>query len=147
MEQRIETAAGEVEQFAPLAVEASNNLPRGQFVPLNRLKQMGQAALSNPQYNDFLVKNISLAKAYGRAMNPQGVPRVSEQMEAKAEGLLDKAISREAYIVQVKALQQEVAATRRAIVGTRPGQQEQGGGWQEFNGIKYRDLGPATGAP
>src|SRR5580765_7261359 len=91
----------------PLALESSRNLPRGQFVPINQLIQMGQQATSNPQYNDFLVKNQTLAKAYGRAMNPQGIPRVSENAEAKAEGILSKATSQQAYEVQARALWQE----------------------------------------
>ena len=118
---RIEAAVGEVEQVAPLAVQASRNLPRGQFVPLNRIVQMGQEAISDPQYNDFLVKNQSLARAYGRAMNPQGVPRVSEAQEARAIGLLSMANSRQAYEVQVNALLQEIEASRRAITQARKG--------------------------
>jgi hypothetical protein len=116
---RIESASNEVTQLAPLALAASASLPRGQFVPLNRLQQMGAEATSNPQYNDFIVKNASLARAFGRAMNPQGVPRVSEAQESKALGVLNSAISPKAYQVQVGALLQEVEASKQAVAATR----------------------------
>ncbi len=121
MEQRSNAATEEMKAAIPLALESSRNLPRGQFVPINQLVQMGQQATSNPQYNDFLVKNQTLAKAYGRAMNPQGIPRVSENAEAKAEGILSKATSQQAYEVQARALWQEAENVQAAIKRTRPG--------------------------
>ncbi len=121
MEQRSNAATEEMKAAIPLALESSRSLPRGQFVPINQLVQMGQQATSNPQYNDFLVKTQTLAKAYGRAMNPQGIPRVSENAEAKAEGILSKAISQQAYEVQARALWQEAENVQASIRRTRPG--------------------------
>jgi len=123
MEERIDVATNEMKAAIPLALEASNNLPRGNFVPINQLRQMGQQATSNPAFNDFLVKNNALVKAYGRAMNPQGVPRVTENAEARADGILSKAISREAYETQAKALWQEAQNVQKAVQATRPGGQ------------------------
>jgi uncharacterized membrane protein len=121
MEQRSAAATEEVKSAIPLALESSRNLPRGKYVPINKFIQLGQEATSNPQYNDFLVKTQTLAKAYGRAMNPQGVPRISENAEAKAEGILSKAVSPEAYEVQARALWQEAENVQAAIRRTRPG--------------------------
>jgi len=119
METRALTYSNEVETASGLALEASAAFPRGRFVPLNKIRQMIAEQTSSPEYNDFLTKNMTLAKAYGRAMNPQGLPRVSENAEAKAEGLLSKAISKEAYQTQVRALLQEIATVKKAIAKTK----------------------------
>jgi hypothetical protein len=97
-------------------------------VPLNKLIQAYEAGTSNPAYNDFLIANMSLMKAYGRAMNPQGVPRVSEAMEAKAIGVLSMATSPQAYEVQVRRLMLEVAASKRAVAQTREGEKPEAAG-------------------
>ena len=121
MAARVESASNEVAQLAPQALEASANLPRGKFVPYTKLKQAYQAGTSDPAYNDFLMANFALEKAYGRAMNPQGVPRVTEQMEAKAEGILSTANSPQAYATQVRRIMMEVEASKRAVAATREG--------------------------
>lgn len=119
METRVKNATNEVSGLIPLALESSENLPRGKFVPINRIKQAVQKGSSNPQYNDFLINNMSLVKAYGRAMNPQGIPRVSEAAEAKADGLLDMAASPEAYRHQVYQLWKEIQVSNEAVEQTR----------------------------
>lgn len=121
MQERVEAAVNEVEQAIPIALQDSQNLPRGKWVPINKLMQMGQQAMSNPQWNSFLVSNQTLAKAYGRAMNPQGIPRVSEAAEAKAHGFLDMAASPEAYKAQVIRLWQEAQNSKKAILQSRDG--------------------------
>src|SRR5580765_8279853 len=42
MEQRSNAATEEMKAAIPLALESSRNLPRGQYVPINRLVQLGQ---------------------------------------------------------------------------------------------------------
>ena len=118
---RVENATNEVEQLLPQAIEASHNLPRGQFVPITKILQMGEAAKSDPKYNDFLMANFSLAKAYGRAMNPQGMPRVTEEKEAEAMGILSTANSQQAYDVQARRLWKEVQASKTATAKTAQG--------------------------
>jgi hypothetical protein len=118
---RVENAVNEVEQLVPQALDASRALPRGQWVPINKLMQAYQSGTSDPRYNDFMVANISLMNAYGRAMNPQGVPRVTEKAEARAEGLLSMATSQQAYETQVRRLWLEVQASKRATAATRQG--------------------------
>ena len=118
---RVETASDELEQVVPQALETSRAFPRGKFVPLNAIKQLIAKGTSNPQYNDFLLANNAVFKAYGRAMNPQGIPRVSEMMEAKAEGILSIQTSPQAYETQLRRLMMEVAASKRAISQVREG--------------------------
>lgn len=119
---RVAAAAQEVEQSLPLAVESSRNLPRGQFVPLNKIRQAIQQGTSNPAYNDFVMKNQALINAYVRAMNPTGQPRIAERLELHAENILDKATSDQAYEVQARALWQEVIRSERATAAARSGE-------------------------
>jgi len=135
---RIEVASNEVEEVAPLAIEASRHLDRGEFVPLNKVIQegiktpawagwltgveripIGQKDFSDTRYYDFVLRNYSLIKAYARAMNPQGVPRVED---AKHAGdLLSTATSQQAYAIQVRAIFDEIAASKRAVAKARQG--------------------------
>jgi hypothetical protein len=119
MSARVDTAANEVQQALPLAVEASRNLPRGQYVPWNTLQQRWDQGTSDPAYNDFVVKNFALMNAYTRAMNPQGIPRINDRLEQHANGILSMATSPEAYEVQARALWQEVVRSKGAVAKTR----------------------------
>ena len=118
---RVEVASNEVEQVLPQAIEASKTVPRGKFVPINRLMQDWQKGTSDPAYNDFIMANFSLINAYTRAMNPQGVPRIAERLEQKAEGILNTATSQQAYEVQARRLWKEVQASKNAVSRTREG--------------------------
>lgn len=118
---RVENATNEVEQVIPLAVQASKNFPRGQYVPVNKLINAWEQGTSDPRYNDFITKNFALINAYQRAMNPQGVPRIAERLETHAIGLLSEAVSSEAYETQVRALWQEVQSSKTAVSETRAG--------------------------
>lgn len=123
---RVESATNEVEALIPQAIETSRALPRSKFVPWNTLVQKWQAGTSDPAYNDFMIANFSLINAYARAMNPTGQPRITERMEAKAEGILSHATSQEAYQTQVNRLWQEVKASKGAVAKTREGIQPAG---------------------
>lgn len=120
---RVESATNEVEQLLPQALETSRALPRGKFVPVNKLIQSWQQGTSDPAYNDFALANFSLINAYTRAMNPQGVPRITERLEQKAVGILGTATSPEAYEVQARRLWKEVQASKTAVAKTAEGRE------------------------
>ncbi len=119
--QRVENATNEVQQLIPQALETSKALPRGQFVPWNKLQQQWEAGTSDPAYYDFSLANFSLMNAYARAMNPQGVPRITERLEAHAAGVLSMATDQKSYEVQVARLWKEVQASKNAIAQTQKG--------------------------
>lgn len=121
MAARVEAASNEVVQLLPQAIETSRNLPRWNVVPLNTLIQKWQQGTSDPAYNEFALANFSLINAYARAMNPQGMPRVQERVEAHALGVLSMATSQQAYEVQAKRLWMEVQASKKATAETRKG--------------------------
>jgi hypothetical protein len=118
---RIENATNEVEALLPQAIETSRALPRGKIVPVNKLVQDWLQGTSDPAYNDFALANFSLVNAYTRAMNPQGVPRITERLEQKAYGILSTATSPEAYEVQAARLWKEVQASKSAVAKTAEG--------------------------
>ena len=118
---RVETATNEVEQLVPQALETSKALPRGKFVPVNKLLQAYQQGTSDPAYNDFAIANFSLINAYTRAMNPTGTPHVNDRLEQHAQGILSTATSPQAYEVQVRRLWKEVQASKQAIAETQKG--------------------------
>lgn len=116
---RVENATNEVAQLIPQALQASENLPRGKFVPFNQLKNLYLAGKSDPAYNDFMLSNFGLLSAYMRAMNPTGNPRVADRIETHAEGILSLATSPQAYRTQVNRLWMEVQQSKRATAQTR----------------------------
>ena len=137
---RVDAATEEVAAMVPQAVEASRAFPRGSWVPLNKLVQQYDAGTSDPKYNDFMLANYGLLNAYVRAMNPTGVPRVTERLETHALGILSTATSPETYEVQVNRIIKEVQASRGAINAVRKDQPI------ELNPVAPRSA-PATPAP
>jgi hypothetical protein len=160
---RVESATNEIIQVAPLAVQASHNLDRSDWVPYNRAVQEGlklpgvvsfflgadhlpfsQKDFSDPRYYDFAVRNYTLARAYARAMNPTGQPRVSDAEHAMQ--MLSTATSQRAYDVQVRALLDEVQASQRAVEQTRAGQRPNTGSLADQLGLpRSTDPMPQTG--
>jgi len=118
---RVEVASNEVAQMAPLALESSEKLDRigGGFVAVNEAQQAWQRGTSNLALTEFATNNFALKNAYTRAMNPTGVPRVQERVEAHAEGLFRTATSKEAYRKMVETMMSEVLASKRAVAATR----------------------------
>jgi hypothetical protein len=118
---RVEAAVNEVEQLLPQAIETSNALPRGEFVPYNKMYQKWLEGTSDPAYNDFMFAVFSLRNAYLRAMNPTGQPRIAERLETQDLKLLDTATSPEAFMTQARRLWKEVQASKKAIAATGEG--------------------------
>lgn len=99
----------------PAALEASKNLPRGSYVPLNRLIQKGEVMSSDPRLVEFGMANLQLAEHWARAMNPTGVMRESDR--DKALHFLDTAYSGNTYERAVMQLQKQITRERDAVRG------------------------------
>jgi hypothetical protein len=119
--QRAEFATNEVAVLLPQAVETSHEYLRGKLVPWNKIQNAIKRGESDPTFNDFEAANFALINAYTRAMNPQGVPRVTERLEQHAIGLLSDAISPQAYDTQLRRIWKEVQATKTAVAKTQEG--------------------------
>jgi hypothetical protein len=106
----IETAATEASKMIPIALKASEELPRGKFRPINQLIQKGQVAVSDPELARFAQANLTLANIYARAVNPTGVP--TDSARDHAIGILSMAQSQESYRGVIDIMKQEIEAAR-----------------------------------
>jgi hypothetical protein len=108
----IEQAVEEAKNTFPLALQASESVPRGTWVPLNQLKQAAEASHSDPALARFNTANQAVITAYSQAMSRTGVSTVHAQ-EA-AERLLSTATSPEAYKAVISQLELEMEAAKSA---------------------------------
>ena len=116
---RIENAAAEAAQLAPLALSASEKVVRSGFLPFGRAQVMFNNQTNDPALNEFATANIGLATAYAGAMARGGKATVSDNEHARE--LLSTAKSHEAYKAIVNQMLQEIAAAQRAPKQVRDG--------------------------
>lgn len=99
----------------PAAKQANAELPRTDWVPLNRLIQKGQAMTSDPRLLKFGMSNLQLAEHWARAMNPTGVMRESDR--DKALHFLDTAYGNNTYDAGVDQLRTQIEREKNAVKG------------------------------
>jgi hypothetical protein len=109
---RIENAAAEAAQLAPLAIEAGRKVARSGFLPFGRAQVMFNNQTNDPAMNKFATANIGLATAYAGAMARGGKATVTDNEHARE--LLSTAKSQQAYKAIVNQMLQEIAAAKRA---------------------------------
>jgi hypothetical protein len=109
---KIENAAAEADQLAPLAIDAGRQVARSGFLPFGRAQVMFNNQTNDPAVNKFATANIGLATAYASAMARGNKPTVSDNEHAR--DLLSTAKSQEAYEAIVGQMQQEIKAARAA---------------------------------
>jgi hypothetical protein len=116
---KVENAAAEAAQLAPLAVEAGRGVVRSGFLPFGRAQVMFDNQSNDPALAKFATANIGLATAYASAMARGNKPTVSDNEHARE--LLSTAKSQTAYEATVQQMQQEIAAAQRAPKSVRQG--------------------------
>jgi hypothetical protein len=118
---KVSFAEQEVLQTIPLALEASAQVPRGKFVPLNKLKQMGDRVMSDPNLKQFAMYMTSLDNAYN-VLAGRGGTSVEERQHNRS--LFDTADSPEALKAALDGVKREAEAAgqaaRRAIQSFTP---------------------------
>ncbi|WP_340672570.1 hypothetical protein [Bradyrhizobium ottawaense] len=102
-----------MEESLPLALAASQALPRTDWMTVNKLVQMGQREHSNPVFKRFLIATDTAAKDYARTINPQGALRESDIEYARK--ILSTADGPEAYEAALDQLRMEAQVMHRAI--------------------------------
>lgn len=115
---KIAVAQNEVLEFGQLALEASAQVPRGDFVPWTKLNQMGERNISDPKLKRFYIMNNALLNAYDSLAARGGTDK-----EKRAENRHNAEIadSQETYAASIQAMKDEAAgAERAAIAATRP---------------------------
>lgn len=108
---KVAYAENEIEQTIPLVREASKNLPRGQFVPWNKLSQMAEASISDPNLKELKVYMTSLSNAYD-VLSARG--GTDKDKRAHNRELFDTADSPEALERVMSAVQKEARAAGAA---------------------------------
>jgi hypothetical protein len=109
---RIENAAAEAAELAPLAIEASRNVSRSGFLPFGKMEVMFNVKTNDPALNKFATANIGLATAYANAMARGQKATVSDMHEARE--LLSTAKDQPAYEAIVSQMKLEISAAQRA---------------------------------
>lgn len=102
-----------MEESLPIALDASEKVPRTQWKGLTELIQKGQTQANDPDLKRFLIATDTAAKDYARTINPQGVLRESDI--AYARKILSTADSKEAYKAALEQLKIEAGVTKRAL--------------------------------
>jgi hypothetical protein len=102
-----------MEESLPVALAASEKVPRTQWLAMTKLIQAGQTQINDPDLKQFLIATDTAAKDYARTINPQGVLRESDI--AYARKILSTADSKEAYAAALEQLKVEAQVMKRAL--------------------------------
>ncbi len=113
----VDMAIEEARRTFPIAIAASDALPRGSFVPWNKAVQMVQADTSSPELAKFVTANQAVITAYSQAMSRTGANSVHAQ--SHAENLLSTVTSPEAYRAVLEQMETEMAAAKAAPESVR----------------------------
>lgn len=98
--------ATEAQGAIDLGRKASEGVPRGNWVPVNRVIQAYQSGTSDPALAKFGAANLAIVNTYARAINPTGVPHAADKEHAMA--LLSTATGPEAYNALLDQLNAEI---------------------------------------
>ena len=120
---KIRYAENEIKQIAPLIREASALVPRGNFVPWNKLSQIADTQISDPNLKQLKSYMNTLSNAYDML-----AARGGTDMDKRAHNraMFDSADSPEALEAALKAVEQEAEVSDRAALASttrrdRPG--------------------------
>jgi hypothetical protein len=108
---KISYAEKEIGQIAPKVMELSSKVPRGAFVPWNRLKQMTEKQISDPNLKKLKAYLTTLSNSYD-VLGGRGGTDVEKR--AHNRELLDSADGPEALQAAVTAIQEEAALSGEA---------------------------------
>lgn len=101
-------AEGAIQQ----GLEVSKNVPRTKFVPINKLVQMAEGNISDPDLLEFRAANLAIINTYARAISPTGTPTVHDKEEAMK--VVSEATSPEAYERVMRRMLKEIAIAHAA---------------------------------
>jgi hypothetical protein len=108
---KVAVAVNELSTFGDQVADASKAVPRGSFIPFNKLMQMTDAQISDPALINFKVKMQSLNNAYDTLAARGGT---DADKRAHIAALFNTATSQEGVDALVKALKDEGRAAKEA---------------------------------
>lgn len=119
IEGRINYAVNEIQRMAPYVEELSAKVPRGSFVPWNKLSQMSEAQLSDPNLAAFKMAMTTLSNAYD-VLAARGGTDMAKREENRKN--FDTANSPEALKAVLGVMVQEASIAHGAAeAATHPG--------------------------
>ena len=98
-------------------ITASREVPRSSWVPINKLVQMGEGAISDPKLARFRTAIMTTANDYAKATTPTGQPTDSQRNHAY--DILNTATGPEAVEAIADMMHNEIANTHRGINETK----------------------------
>lgn len=108
---RIEVASNELIENVPYAMELSSKVPRGRFVPWNRLKQTAEANISDPDLKALKAVLTTISNNYD-VVSSRGGTDVAKREHSRE--LFNAADSPEALTAALNVIQREAAIAKRA---------------------------------
>ena len=108
---KVAVGLAEVRQFGPLAIQASDAIPRGNFTPLTRLTQLGESKISDVNQKVFLVRHQAFLNAYNLVASRAGISATDRDHN---RSLLEMADSPEAYKAGAQAMMFEAEKAEQA---------------------------------
>ena len=111
-EANISTAVEEAKGTFPLALHASEQLPRTDFVPINKMIQAWRSGTSTPAQAQFAIAHQGVITAYSQAMSRTGVNTVHAQQ--RAEDAFSQVQNHPSYQAAIEQLEKEMDIAKRA---------------------------------
>jgi hypothetical protein len=108
---KIRYAENEIKQITPLIRQASALVPRGDFVSWNKLKQLGDAQISDPNLKEFKSYMNTLSNAYDMLAARGGT---DVEKRAHNREMFDTADSPEALEAALQAVENEASISGKA---------------------------------
>lgn len=108
----IETSSTEAYKMIDIAKKASGDVPRGAFLPWNKLVRGADVITSDKEYAKFAAATLAVVNTWARAISPSGVPTVADKEHANS--VLNTAQSQEAYDAVLDQFKTEIAAALNA---------------------------------
>jgi hypothetical protein len=121
---RVSVGENELIDFAPKAIAISNKVSRGDFVPFNRLQQMGERNISNPDLKELYGRTNAILNAYDVVAARGGTDK---DKRAENRRNLETADSPAAYKRAVETMMDEARIAKRAARKAEGRESETGG--------------------
>jgi hypothetical protein len=112
---KIRYAENEIQNVTPLIREASAQVPRGAFVPWNKLSQMADTSISDPNLKQLKSYLNTLSNAYDMLAARGGT---DQEKRAHNRAMFDSADSPEALEAALQAVEKEAALSDKAGVAS-----------------------------
>lgn len=145
---RMSTSSVEAQGAITLGRQASELVPRGNWVPVNKAIQLYQANTSSPELGKFAAANLAIINTYARAINPNGQPTVADKEHASH--MLNTATSQKQYNAVLDQMQQEIDMAHNSPAIAKRGLENIRKGKPFMDGISDQEIfghGGGAGAP